>query len=218
MKKIQTLTFAFLMFGCKIMAQPHIETLDMSEFKNQELELNKRYTDEIGDTIIEYGWYKHGSDNYRDIIDKRIYIKGSPYWTAKTYYKTNYQLRSEVTFFYRVNTGISKKYDENGNIVEEQDHENGIAKKYDESGNIIAETDYSKAQKRIFTIEDLIKKMKKEFDIDLLDSSKSGVGVDIGGNPFAYSIAISLYPFMRLIKINVNTGQLISDETLGYEK
>lgn len=55
--------------------------------------------------------------------------------------------------------------------------------------------------------------MKKEFDIDLLHPKNVGVGLD--GN---YYMIILNGVVQRVIKIDTQTGKLISDETLPYEK
>ena len=177
-----------VIFSCKTLSQNNIkmEKIDIKTFKNQELQLNKTYTDKVKDTIIEYGIRD-------DHFVKNTMVKGSPYFTKKTYYRSNLQLKAKANYFYSIPVGISEKYDEKGKLIEK--------------------INWDVLNKHSFSIEDLIVKMKKEFDIDLLQAEKVGVGLDDGH----YMIIINGVT-QRVVKIDVQTGELISDETLEYEK
>lgn len=194
MRKILLLAILqILIFNCKTTGQNihNMEKINLKKFQNKELVLNKLYKEEVNDTVIEYGIFGN------EIIENISY-KENPYNVKKTYYKSNNQLKAESEYFYRVPINVSKKYDENGKLLEEKKWE--------------------KVEKRTFSIENLIQKMKDDFNIDLLKNKD--VGVSCSGSPLAYVIGI--HPqhttFFRLIKINAHTGELISDETLEYEK
>lgn len=197
MKKILILTIIqILLFNCKTLDQnnKNMEKIDLKKFKNKNILVNHTYREETDDTIVEYELYAYGD---RDIISVNTYKKDSPYYTKKTYYRSNNQLMAESSYFYRTPIGISKKYDEKGNLTEE--------------------IDWAKLEKRTFSIDDLIKKMKDEFDIDLLNPKNKEVSR--GGNPttYYYSVAVKKSdqaPFFRLIEINVQTGELISDKII----
>lgn len=189
MKKILVLVIIQItLFSCKTMSQINnkMEKINLKEFKSQELQLNKTYIDEVRDTIIEYGV----RDDY---FIKNIIVKGSPYYTKKTYYRSNFQLKAKASYFYSIPVGISEKYDEKGNLIKK--------------------VDWDKIEKRTFSIENLVEKMKKEFNIDLLNSKD--LGLAFGSNHYLIIINDDM---QRVIKINAQTGELISDETSQYEK
>ena len=187
-KKLILIIIQTILFSCKTLSQNNIkmEKIDIKTFKNQELQLNKTYTDKVKDTIIEYGL----RDDY---FIKNTIVERSSYFTKKTYYRNNLQLKTKANYFYSIPVGISEKYDEKGNLIEK--------------------INWDELNKRTFSIEDLIVKMKKEFDIDLEQSKKIGVGIDA-----SHYIIIVNGVTQRIIKINAQTGEVISDETVEYEK
>lgn len=199
MKKILLLTMFISAINCKTINQEHnnikdrnMEKFNITEFRKKETKMNVSYLEENSDTIIE-------TIELNDIFQRNVSVKESPYHTKKAYYKSNYHLKAESTYFYNIPIGITKKYDEKGNPLEK--------------------IDWAEREKRIFSIEQLIEKMKSEFDIDLLDPKDKGVSCS--GNPLAYSIGIhpkNSHSSFRLIKIDAKTGELISDEILNYEK
>lgn len=70
----------------------------------------------------------------------------TPFATTYRFFKGSLKLKGSGSMFYRISTGVSKEYNENGELVSEKDFD---------------------AQYK-FTIDSLIKKIKKEFDINLL--------------------------------------------------
>lgn len=75
----------------------------------------------------------------------------SPYELTKSYYTKNNQLKLSINKFYSLSYGFLREYDENGNLIKEKD----LDKNYK------------------FSINDLIKKMKNEFGIDITDINKT---------------------------------------------
>lgn len=85
-----------------------------------------------------------------DRIQEVEKVNGSPYEFTNTYFY-NKKLALTVNKFYNIPTGISQKYNEKGILVEE--------KNWDENFE--------------FSLNDLIKKMSTEFNIDILDTKKT---------------------------------------------
>jgi hypothetical protein len=121
------------------------------------------------------------------------------YINTKGYFKETLMLRFEESKFYNVPIGITKFYDEKGNITKQ-----------------INNDVYS------FSITQLVDKMKKDFNIDLLDNSKKGVLISTENHSYIYLVVTLLNPEnikegTREIKINAMTGELVSDKTLRYD-
>lgn len=194
-----------LLFSCKTMNQNNkkMEKINIKEFRIQKFQLNETYKDEVKDTIIEYGVRD-------DHFIKNTMVKGSPYYTKKTYYRSNLQLKASTSYFYSIPIGISEKYDEKGDLIEK--------------------VDWGESKKINFSIEKLIRKMKEEFEIDLLVPKNIGVAfgkmdahdktqLDSKNNVLAYMVTIHLenHQGIRVIKIDAQTGETISDDILQYE-
>lgn len=113
------------------------------------------------------------------------------------YDKKNLKLKCEGDFFSRMEIGIHKFYDENGNLIKEIDYDKNYT----------------------FTLYDLIVKVKKEFKIDLNKDLKK-IEISRGKNAFnfhVYTINIPLvnngYPKWRKIIMDGTFGFIISDKT-----
>ncbi|HEX8577215.1 MAG TPA: hypothetical protein VF677_13050 [Flavobacterium sp.] len=86
---------------------------------------------------------------YNGEYTEEIQNTTTPYTTYKYFHK-NGILKTSVIRFYGFPTGISKEYDQ--------------------SGKVIKQTDWDKDYK--FSIEDLVKKMKEEYDVDIMNVSR----------------------------------------------
>src|SRR5690554_1232440 len=80
-----------------------MEKFNINQFKNTELRLNETYREVTNDSIIEYGV----QDKF---FFKKTFVKDSPYYSEKAYYKSNQQLRSEAYYFYSIPIGVWKKF------------------------------------------------------------------------------------------------------------
>lgn len=171
-----------------------MEKFDIDYFREKMKDNPERSFTEIrNDTIIEM-------TEYSDLYKKEIRHKNSPFKNAKAYYGNNYQLKAETNYFYYIPIGISYKYNEKGELIEERNH------------------DYYS-----FSVEQLIDKMKKEYGIDLLDKNYKGVLLTNteGGKRHYYIIRILLYPpnvrgGSREIRVDANTGEVFLDMNKGY--
>ena len=129
-------------------------------------------TIEIGENIrtrekLDKKWYKnlpidHSKTTQRCVLENKeiaIYHNSeiiqiseqeinSPYRTVKGYFKKNNLLESEGLSFYSVGIGTVRWYDENGYLKREINRDKEF---------------------NIFSIDNLIKKMKTEYNVDLLD-------------------------------------------------
>jgi hypothetical protein len=158
---------------------------------NNESYISPQYEELINDTFV------------RLIGDKDIYQKttkkmNSTFTNFKSYYRSNYQLATETNKFSGFNTGLQKFYDEDGNLIQVRDYDENFP----------------------FSVEMLIDKFKKEYNIDLLIPNKKQLVLVTrryeANSNWTYEIRIRLYPYpntvVRIIMIDGSTGELISDE------
>ncbi|MEN2416393.1 hypothetical protein [Flavobacterium mesophilum] len=77
--------------------------------------------------------------------------KDNPFKTTIVYFKNNKKINSSIKRFYTIPTGISKEYDENGNLKKETDWDKNYG----------------------FTLDNLIQKMNTEYKIDITNVDKT---------------------------------------------
>lgn len=154
--------FSLLVNGCK--GQTHRTTFnnvkkDTMEYFNinryKDLKPNPKYSgqgfyiDNNGDEIRIIGNLTGGPD-------VEIRKPNSPYKTIKTYHK-NSSLKSINKIFYSFPVGTFKEYDESGKLIREVNND----------------TAYK------FSIDDLINKIKKEYDVDIVGDYKDSDKIQI---------------------------------------
>lgn len=165
---------------------------DIEKFKSQKVNINEKYTEVYNDTIIEVA-------EYADRFIKNTRGVNSPIENRKVYDKKNYSLIAEVNYFHKFPVGISRKYDSEGQIIEEKNQD----EKYD------------------FSVDELINKMKNEFNIDLRKFDDVGVDRRYEEPDYIYVIILpsnKLINSVREIKINGANGNLISDSIVILKK
>jgi uncharacterized protein YqfB (UPF0267 family) len=166
---------------------------DLAKFRN--MELDKQYSSSIffknKDKRIQIQY----SDYSIAIIETNI---NNRYGITKTFSSKDNSIKTECNTYDKINIGILKRYDDNGKITEidlDKDHP--------------------------FTIEDLTKKLKKEFNIDLNDS-KIGINriYKDQGNPFCYGLYIynKTMNSVRQLTFSAINGELIEDKMTNLEK
>ena len=204
MKKLLVGVLILIYSSCKTLSDNNniknrkkMEKINVKEFKTKGIESESGSSFKMvkNDTIEEM-------NELEDIFIKYTYKINSPYKNTKVYYKDNLTLKEEGNSFYMIPVGISKKYDKKGKIVEE--------KNLDEING------------RIFSVEQLIDKMKKKFDINLTDVSK--IGASIRYDPrygYNYVILVRNYEkpgFHREFKVDVKNGEVLSDMIVTFRK
>ena len=173
----------------------NIEKFNIKEFKNYKLKLNEIYKEKRNDSVVEIA-------EFNDSFIKYIRKVNSPFQNRKTYYKTSLSLKAESNYFYMIPVGISKKNDENGNLIEQ--------KNWDE------------IERRAFSIQQLINKMDNDFNIDLTDVNRCGLSTEFDPR-YGYYYVVMIRNFdshgrPREIHINVKTGEVMSDEFITLKK
>ncbi|MFK7002185.1 hypothetical protein [Flavobacterium oreochromis] len=149
MKKIFILLIFFVFKNCS-------GQIKNGNDKNMEKFDIVKYNELLKDSFFaDYGYYYaengdriqifKGSNN-KGFVQK-IIKKDSPFKIYKSYFENLY-LQTESNFFYDFQIGISKEYDDNGNLIKE----------------INNDIDFK------FNVEDLIKKMKESYNIDIMNT------------------------------------------------
>ena len=132
----------------------NLKKIDLNAIKD--LPLNEKY---YGEHYSDRDFhYKTDKETIRLIISKdNIQLikkeRGSPYTVIESYSLKTNSLIGEGKKFGRMPVGIWKTYDEQGNLIKETDLDSGFE----------------------FSSEDLIKKIKTEFDIDVNDETQISV-------------------------------------------
>lgn len=186
--------FTYCSFGQKIISKKKckMEKININQFQTKDLRINETYKDVLNDSIIEYGVRE-------DHFIQNTYVKNSPYHSKKQYHKSNYQLKSESDYFFNIPIGKLKKFDESGLLLEE--------------------IEWNKIEQRTFSIDELINKMNKEFNINLLNAENKNISRST--SPFTYIITIgnpAISSKVRRIIVNGQDGSVISDEEIIYTK
>lgn len=116
---------------------------------------NKLEKDDKQVSTEEDGFYKFQDKRYRISLYKEIQVEetnvNSPNSYYKVYFKKSRQLKAEGNNFYSFPIGISKEFDEKGNLINEIDYNK----------------DYQ------FSIEDLQKKMKEIYNVDIMNKNQT---------------------------------------------
>ncbi|GEM_PF-2248048 len=121
---------------------------------------------------------------------------GSAYENRNSYHLSNYTLEGEWKAFHNINYGIAKLYDEQGHLIKEIDMDQMFGP-------------------RIFSFEELIKKMNNEYEIDLQTTNrKNSAYVQWNNEQKQYKVIAAIsYVTFRVITIDGQTGDIISDKT-----
>ncbi len=189
----------FITSSCSIQLtkKKTMEKFNLTEFKNKSINSDSGHFFKTtkNDTVVEMRETK-------DAFTKDTYKINSPFKNTKVFYKDNLNLKAEWNRFYMVSVGILKKYDKNGTLIEEKD--------------------LDVVEKRNFSIYQLIKKMNEDFNIDLTDMEKIGVSTSyIPEYGYCYIINVLNYKapgLHRQIMIDVNRGEIQSDEIVSFKK
>ena len=156
MKKIIIIVLISIAVSCKSQIKNStdknktntMEKFDITFFKK--FEKDENYTSSDKDIF-----YKLNDKRYRIQFYKEIQVEetniNSPNIFYKIYYKNSNHLKSSGNDFYDFPIGITKEYNENGELIKE--------------------TDYDKDYK--FSIEDLQKKMKATYNVDIMDKKQT---------------------------------------------
>jgi hypothetical protein len=151
MKKIIVLCLLVLINSCssqKIknnLKENTMEYFDINKYKDWEIDT--KYSPTGKDKYLKKGEERISIEYFNDAVQIELNTINSPYYKFKKFSLKTNRLLLIGTEFYDIHVGIWESYDE--------------------TGQLIKKIDYDKPYK--FSIEDLIKKMKNEYDIDLLD-------------------------------------------------
>jgi hypothetical protein len=148
MKSIIWLVLLLLFNSCN--AQKQNKTKDSLKYYNANQYKDwEKDPDYLSSYSEEDKFLMKGNERVRIWKDEKIHIeksnKISPYTFYKTYSSGNKILLSEWIEFYRTFTGINRQYNENGKLIKEKDWDLPYP----------------------FSIEDLTKKFKKEYNVDI---------------------------------------------------
>lgn len=128
------------------------------------------------------------------------YYLDSPYVDKKSFSKKSLLLKSTGKYFYGVPIGIHIEYDEKGKIIKEKDMGKSLK----------------------FSPESLIKKVKDNYKIDLLNPKDKGIIVGALNKVPVYEITLQeknkFNSPLRIIKISAIDGTVISDDEVNYKK
>jgi hypothetical protein len=156
---IQKIILALLFFsaiGCKSQEKKENITTQqkdsMEKFdikKYEKLEKDHKYESRKNDVF-----YKSDNTRYRVIFQDVIQVEekkvDSPYKLYKIYFKNTLNLKGMEKTFYGFSIGITKEYNENGEVVKETNHD----------------LPYK------FSIDDLREKIKREYNVDIVSDYK----------------------------------------------
>ncbi|MFK7002183.1 hypothetical protein [Flavobacterium oreochromis] len=148
LKKIIVTILLFNIMGCRsqeTQENNNMEIFDIKKYEN--LEKDERYISTKNDIC-----YKSGNIRYRILLlNEVIQLEKTeiniPFEEVKVYYLESKRLKITGRYFFNRPIGIWKYYDEAGKLIKENN--------YDLSYN--------------FTINDLAKKMKEKYDVDIFD-------------------------------------------------
>ncbi|MDO5577034.1 MAG: hypothetical protein Q4F84_08135, partial [Fibrobacter sp.] len=184
-------------FGCagqtKNNENPKImKTFDIKTFEKNKISKdgNKSYQVEYrqGEDVISL-IESADNDNYVETISK----KSKNFIIKNIYRKNNYTLKASQEYLINVPIGPYKEYDEKGNVINE----------------IHNEPTYQ------FSVMELVSKVKNVFAIDLTEKKdKLMIGIQQDGTLPYYFVRYPLNDNLnsyKFIKINANTGEIISE-------
>lgn len=156
MKNIILIFALFLFYDCNAQkpkkTKDAIQYYNLNQYKDWEYDPEWCWPQEPCSRENSYFYLMKGNERVRvwsddEIIKVEKTNKITPYNFHKSYSSKNKALVSEWIEFYRAFTGIDKQYKEDGSLI--------------------LETDQDKPYK--FSIEDMVKKIKEEYNIDILN-------------------------------------------------
>ena len=171
-----------------------MEHFDIEKYKDWEVDPEYR-------TSPNYD--KHYQKDYKKVrityVEEEILLEESdntPYITFKSFSLKTKSLTLIGRTFYDANIGIWKYYDENGNLIKETNEE-PLYK---------------------LSVEDIIKIMKQEYNMDLMDTS---LGYSLSRDDYEfpqYEIIVRLGDgLFRIIIINADNGKTVSDSQYSVD-
>ncbi len=198
---MKKLIYIFLIgLGLLCATKSFAQTINTNKFDIERFESKKTYnktsllqvndTLKDGTTIMQYD-----ADN---VYVEQIQKLNSPFILYNNYYKKIGKLKSTSKEFSGCTIGFSDEYNENGKLVKQ----------------INFDQNYS------FSIYDLAIKLKKEFNINIMQSSQNWtVYRKSFGDPSYYQVIIG--PVckcnMRVVMIDGKTGKTISDSIVPFQ-
>jgi hypothetical protein len=206
MKKLIITTFILLIISCKGQTEKNTDNNKTNTMEKFDInKFNKLEKDNDYSSTEDELFYKSQDKRYRILLDEEIIVEetniNTAYSSYEVYFKKSRQLKAIGREFYSFPVGISKEYNE--------------------EGKLIREIEYDKDYK--FSIEDLTKKMKEEYKIDILKKS-SWVKVmrDKIDSGVIYKVMVYLkenkYSDTKNYTIDGTTGKLMSEKVLSYPK
>ncbi|WP_395075962.1 hypothetical protein [Flavobacterium sp.] len=215
MRKLITVLILFCFVSCKsqetqnnntIAKNNTMEYFDENDYNN--LTVDNNYSPNINEK-----YYVDGNKKIRIIFrEKTIQVEktmlNNPYEIIKIYFKNNKILYAEGQDFYGIHIGLDKEYDETGKLIKQIDND----KPYQ------------------FSIEDLRKKLKNEYDIDIIEdyNSKEPTLIKVGRwlgydkdwdiykkNVPMYQIGFEKNNNKIYLEINATTGSTIKKKVNG---
>lgn len=171
-----------------------MEKIDINNTKIKSLKKNENFIEKHGDTVTSFFLT---NDDYQ----VTEYSKKSPYKAKKAFF-LNGSIKIENYYFYNVPIGISKIYDDKGNIVKVVDHDNN--------------------PKRSFTIDQLHEKIQSELGINLKEPNLAkdesySVDFHLSDTP-SYTVSVRKGNSYRTIEINAMNGDTLWERTGIFEK
>jgi len=154
----------------------------------------------------KYGVYKFIDTNGMEV--EQHVLRKFPSGETESYYEYRCFPDSPYKFY--------SDYDDKGNIIEYiksfSTFHVGIGLHYDSIGNIVKEEDFDLPYK--FSLEDLIDKMKEEYDVDLLSKKTGSVNrfleqEHLGIPVYIVNCRITDTPFKHVYIINGTTGEML---------
>jgi hypothetical protein len=167
-----------------------IELADEKPFKEVDLADEKAFITEDGDLITLH--------EYKDSYQQELIRADGSIKQSKIFDKETLNLKKEGEFFYGFAIGIHKTYDENGELLEEINHD----------------LPYS------FSLEDVRQKILAEFGKDIMDAEQR-VKVSRSTNPAPHYVVIIPLTSLpkgdsRAIRLNGETGEIEADYVMKY--
>ncbi len=196
MKKLIITTFILLIISCKGQTEKNTSNKKTNTMEKFDInKFNKLEKDDEYLTTEDEFFYKLNEKRFKVLLYEEIDVEetdiNSPNLFYKVYFRKSKQLKSVGKLFYSIPIGISKEYSEKGELLKEIDHEK----------------DYK------FNIDDLQKKMKQDYDVDIMDKKQTrsvGRTVNYPGIKFPYySVVVNsgIGKFTSYL-LNGNTGEV----------
>jgi hypothetical protein len=197
MKKIIVLFLAYLSLGCssKKIFQKQIVKMEKFDLRNFE---KRAVNNEVNDTLNDGTSVK--MLRYSDSFAVETRAQNDPFKYYKIYYSESSGLKLSGREFYTFKVGTWDEYDRDENLIAQKNWDAHY----------------------LFSIDDLSVMMKNQFEIDLMQTNQ-GIGVIRGfGGKYYYEVYIPLFvggksPH-RVIRVDGNTGKIISDLTKNYRE